>query len=119
MVTIDGEQIKTVCDYIGTEEQSVIAMEELSELIQAVSKKLRGIDISDNLTEEIADVLIGIEYLKYAYNIKDEAVQSWVNYKQRRTLAWCANDIRNHTTLECVNGDGKRNGSFPWGAEKE
>lgn len=43
----------------GKETQSVVCMEECAELIQAISKRLRGKpDPDDNLTEEMADVTI-------------------------------------------------------------
>lgn len=72
-IAINGEKIK-----------KVICMEECSELIQAVSKDIRGkLDI-DNLTEEIADVLICIEMLKIIHRIKDENIQAWIDYKVDR-----------------------------------
>ena len=41
----------------GVAIQSVVCMEECSELIKAISKRLRGeLDIEDNLAEEMADV---------------------------------------------------------------
>lgn len=48
----------------GTAIQSVVCMEELSELIQAISKRLRGdLDLDNNLAEEMADVTISIYQL--------------------------------------------------------
>ena len=44
--------------------QSVICMEECSELIQAVSKQIRGIRSKETLVEEMADVTICLEMLK-------------------------------------------------------
>ena len=48
---------------------TTIAMEECAELIQAISKAKRGKLDADNMAEEIADVLIGIEWLKELYDI--------------------------------------------------
>ena len=43
----------------GVAIQSVVCMEECSELIKAISKRLRGeLDIEDNLAEEMADVTV-------------------------------------------------------------
>lgn len=50
----------------GEAAQQIVAMEECSELIQAISKKLRGRET--NLEEEIADVEIMLEQLKLMSN---------------------------------------------------
>ena len=47
-------------------------MEECAELIQAISKEKRGKIDRDNMTEEIADVLICIEMLKQMYMISED-----------------------------------------------
>ena len=38
----------------------------------------------DNIVEEIADVLICIEYLKMIYDIGQEEIESWINKKIKR-----------------------------------
>lgn len=63
---------------------TTIAMEECAELIQAISKAKRGKLDADNMAEEIADVLIGIEWLKELYDIDTLEVQKWIAYKQNR-----------------------------------
>lgn len=63
---------------------SLIAMEECSELIQAISKAKRGKLDKDNLTEEIADVLICIDWIKRIYDIKDNEIGSWLYTKKKR-----------------------------------
>ena len=50
----------------GESAQMIVAMEECSELIQAISKKLRGRDT--NVEEEVADVEIMLEQLKLMCN---------------------------------------------------
>lgn len=65
---------------------TTIAMEECSELIQAISKAKRGKLDTDNMAEEIADVLIGIEWIKEIYSIDTLEVQKWINYKQNRIV---------------------------------
>ena len=57
---------------------------ECAELIQAISKAKRGKLDADNMAEEIADVLIGIEWLKELYDIDALEVQKWIAYKQNR-----------------------------------
>ena len=74
--------------YHGIEQETTIAMEECSELIQAISKcKRYGGFIDnhrDNLIEEIADVLFAIDELKLIYNISDEAISKIKQYKINR-----------------------------------
>lgn len=71
----------------GQTEQSRLAMEECAELIQAINKvhrKKKG--AINHLTEEIADVLIMIEQLKIMYNITDDDIQHWIDYKCERQI---------------------------------
>ena len=88
---IDKNIIDKSINYYGEEIQSTVCMEECAELIQAVSKMIRGSDeLSDDdyghLAEEIADVLICIEMLKQIYNIPDCSIENWIERKQERTL---------------------------------
>ena len=84
-----GRQIKAhkedliICNAIktfGEEHQKNIAQEECSELIQALSKDLRG--LKHNVEEEIADVEIVLEELKRIYN--KELIDNWKYYKLKR-----------------------------------
>lgn len=69
----------------GVSIQSVVCMEELSELIQAISKRLRGeLDLDDNLAEEMADVTISLYQLQRMYDIKDEDIHAWIDRKTER-----------------------------------
>jgi transcriptional regulator with XRE-family HTH domain len=72
--------------YYGKEIQLTVCMEECAELIQAISKAKRGKLDEDNMTEEIADVLICIEMLKQIYNIPDCSIENWIERKQERML---------------------------------
>ena len=69
----------------GTAIQSVVCMEELSELIQAISKRLRGdLDLDNNLAEEMADETISIYQLQRMYDISDEDIHAWIDRKSER-----------------------------------
>lgn len=69
----------------GKTMQSIVCMEECSELIQAVSKRLRGKpDATDNLAEEMADVIICLYLLKEMYDITDEQLNEWIARKTAR-----------------------------------
>lgn len=84
----------------GVDNRLSVCMEEPAELIQAISKILRwktskqtfddelapNRKLIENLTEEMADVLIIIEELKYICNISDDDLQKWVEKKQARQI---------------------------------
>ena len=68
----------------GTNEETVIAMEELSELIKAISKVRRYGLIGDhkrNLIEEIADVNIVVCELMMMFDISYDDVSKVINRK--------------------------------------
>ena len=64
----------------GNASQKVKAIEEMGELIQAISKSL--LDNKNNVEEEIADVEIMLTQLKIMYNLSD--IENWRNYKLKR-----------------------------------
>lgn len=69
MVNESSNQLyNKVIESYGQDAQMIVAMEECSELIQAVSKHLRGRET--NVEEEIADVEIMLEQLKLMCNEK-------------------------------------------------
>lgn len=69
----------------GVSIQSVACMEECSELIKAISKRLRGeLDIENNLAEEMADVTISLYQLTRMYDIDDADVHAWIDRKTER-----------------------------------
>ena len=73
--------------YHGIEQETTIAMEECSELIQAISKCKRYGCINkyrENLIEEMADVLIMIDELKMIYQISDVDISDIRQYKMNR-----------------------------------
>lgn len=55
----------------GEDKQIVVAMEECSELIKELSKHLRGKENLINISEEIADVEIMLDQLKFHLGIAD------------------------------------------------
>ena len=71
--------------YHGIEQETTIAMEECSELIQAISKCKRYGCINkyrENLIEEMTDVLIMIDELKMIYQISDVDISDIRQYKK-------------------------------------
>ena len=78
----------------GGDRQSLIAAEELAELIQAISKMRRigsdeidALEAYDNLVSEVADVLICIHQLQQMYRIFDAEIQNKIDQKWKRTEA--------------------------------
>lgn len=86
---MDKELVKKIIHKHGTVTQSMIAMEECSELIQAISKCLRSKEMiptetREHLIEEMADVMICLEQLMVMYSITDEELISWIERKELR-----------------------------------
>ena len=87
---MNREQLKVLDNSLmqnGVNQQLMVCMEEPAELIQAISKVERypdEVDRIENVVEEIADVLICIEYLKMIYNIDQEEIENWINKKIKR-----------------------------------
>lgn len=72
---------------LGTRLQSVVCMEECAELIQAVSKRLRGKpDLAEEMAEEMADVIICLHLLQDMYGVTDERLESWIDRKTKRQM---------------------------------
>lgn len=63
------KKTKEIADHYGKEHQTVKAIEELAELIQALAKG----DI-ENIKEEIADVRVMLEQIEYLYGISEDAI---------------------------------------------
>lgn len=77
----------------GTKAQIIVAIEEMSELIQALTKHLRTDLVTDNLAEEIADVEIMIEQLRTIFVELNDKIDSFKKAKIER-LAKKINDIK-------------------------
>lgn len=76
MTDLQRALCRDIFDYYGSNMQMDVMQEECAELIQAISKvKRKGFRAStDNLIEELADVEIMIEQLKYMLKDDLEAV---------------------------------------------
>lgn len=89
MITVSDSVIcRKAVEKFGIDIQQIVAMEELGELIQAISKIARWecsqstlSEYIDNLAEEIADVEIMLEQLKQCYGCHIQA-----NDHKRRKL---------------------------------
>jgi NTP pyrophosphatase (non-canonical NTP hydrolase) len=91
---IDDDMQCKMLNKFGIDHQSIIAMEELSELQKAISKASRYIkntkfDSSNNryirnMAEEIADVMICIRQMKLYYAISEDMIINFIKEKQAR-----------------------------------
>lgn len=61
----------------GKRNQTIVAIEEMSELTKELVKQLRGNSNKASITEEIADVEIMLCQMKIIYQIKDEDLEKY------------------------------------------
>ena len=98
---MNNESIRKIADFYGFAEQSRQLAEECSELIVAVNKYYRkcertsvltpnnALDLQyciSNITEEIADVTIMLEQMKYLLNLKNDDIEDFIKHKLNRQL---------------------------------
>lgn len=76
----ESQICKQAVKVFGKEQQTMMFIEECGELFQAISKYKRGYGPRENICEEIADVEIMLEQLKYVYGCHRE-VDQWKNKK--------------------------------------
>lgn len=91
-LNFDDKIINKTIDILG-KECLMISVEECAELQQAVSKLYRNKQDLKNLTEEMADVLICIQYIMKGTGIEESDIQHWIDYKLKR----CEERIQNGT----------------------
>lgn len=106
----------------GKIKQSVIAMEECSELIKAISKMIRYSSdedsvcmYKDNLIEEMADVYIILDELKMMYDILEFDIEEMINQKIDREEERICNGCDNLDLYfydEKVKKEGENDGKF-------
>ncbi len=74
-----------VIDVYPKQHQMLVAMEELAELTQAISKYLRYGD-TEPLLEEFTDVVVMMEQVRQMLKIEDDEVNRRAGVKLYRTL---------------------------------
>lgn len=96
------EELKKIAEHYGYEEQSEQLIEECAELIQAVNKFRRAMNrgvvdkrrlAMDNYIEELADVDVMIEQIKYLLQIPEEEILAMKIYKINRTKEDIAKEL--------------------------
>ncbi len=90
---MNKESIQKIADHYGYESQSRQLIEEMAELTQAINKAWRcrydyedRIEKKRDIAEEIADVTIMIEQMKYLLQISDADIDKIVEQKIYRQL---------------------------------
>lgn len=68
----------------GKAMQTVVAIEEMSELQKELSKFIRGKGNRENLIEEVADVLVMITQIQLMYALQDDEVERIMSLKLNR-----------------------------------
>lgn len=63
-------------DHKRGETQLTIAIEEMAELTQQITKHLRGKTDETHLLEEFADVILGLLYIKQILFLPDEVIEN-------------------------------------------
>ncbi|MDH6367267.1 hypothetical protein EDD63_14016 [Breznakia blatticola] len=79
-----NEILKLAIKTWGVDAQTNCAMEELAELIQAISKFKRGYDNKEDIIDEIVDVQIMIDQIKLICDIDDTMLEKRATYKLQR-----------------------------------
>ena len=80
---MNNDLYQLVMDRWGADAQLTVVIEELSELAKEVCKIKRNIGNIDHLAEEVADVEIMCEQLRYIFSI-DTEVDTWKESKLTR-----------------------------------
>lgn len=93
--TIINEAIETY----GRNVQTIVAIEELSELQKELTKYLRSNGDKQHLEEEIADVEIMLEQIKIMYNASDTAIENFHNSKMIRLWDRLGNIVNPDVTM--------------------
>lgn len=84
IINIDDSVISKAILKNGITLQSVVCMEECSELVKEISKQIRGSGSHYYLLEEMADVAICLKQLQFMYNISDADLHKRVIQKLER-----------------------------------
>ncbi len=90
---VDEEIMFATIKNYGVNAQITVAIEEFSELIQLLTKRLRGSLMDEqHLIEEYSDVFYMMEQLKLIFGITDDDIRKVVAEKQQRQLRRMANN---------------------------
>lgn len=96
------QSISIIVKHFGAYRQRFKAIEELTELTEAIIKDLNKIDYDKkNVLEEMADVMIMLKQLQQIYGFSDEKIMGMVDDKLGRTMR----RVRHETNLDRLISD--------------
>lgn len=75
---------KKAIETFGKEKQSIVAIEELSELTHELTKMLRGCGDRAHLVEETADAILMIDQIVEMYHLDPQEIQNQITRKATR-----------------------------------
>ena len=75
-----------IIEHYGIDHQQRKLVEEVFELNQAITLEQYGEDIREHIIEELADVTLLLNQIRYFYNITYDETQKVYEYKLNRTL---------------------------------
>lgn len=111
--------MKKALEKNGKLKQSVIAMEECSELIKAISKMIRYSSdedsvcmYKDNLIEEMADVYIILDELKMMYDILEFDIEEMIKRKIDREEGRICDGVPSYLEDKEVKKEGENDEEF-------
>lgn len=78
---MDDKVLRRAIKKFGKEKQTIVAIEEMSELTKELTKSLRGCNRTSQITEEMADVYIMLHQVRLMYGIRDELLSDYINLK--------------------------------------
>lgn len=76
----------SIIGFYGDIHQSMVAVEELSELQKELIKSFRGKADIEHLTEELADVIFMLWQVQDIYSISDKDIDAVISKKCKRTV---------------------------------
>ena len=85
MKTYQSESCNTIANHYGKDSQVLVAIEEMSELTKELCKYFRHYDRREQIIEEVADVEIMLEQLKFLFDVHTE-VSNEIDYKLERQM---------------------------------
>ena len=99
---MNRQAIETIADFYGFDAQSRQCIEEMAELMVALNKYYRVVNEMNyvyehekcisNIAEEIADLTIMLEQMKYLLNIYEDDIETIINRKIQRQLERIENE---------------------------
>jgi hypothetical protein len=96
-IFINDKQLSDSIDHHGANKKKTICIQEMAELTQEVTKDMIGCTRREKLVKEFTDTLICMEMMRLMYDIQDEEIQRWIDFKQARQLQRDRDDIYKFT----------------------